>query len=330
MSAVTIPRVSIIFHGNDIDGWMSAYLITKGIQVQSQFQSQAIFRYYPVSPMKQSAWPSPETIANTYTYIASVAPTQQRLTEYEAVALNIIVVDHHASSAALLSSCKHAVFNTGLCSTALLYSMFFPYLPVPTWVGLVDRLARWQSPTLDDKALREVLHPIACLPLNDSVEVAFEQTDNFLAKLANSGDTVNLIRQGIEILSVKDDTLRNVLRFGQIINLTDENVQTWRLPRSWLGRDVFVLNNTGIIIDSTMASAIVFDENPGVTIFINYRSREIVHPHTGIPVTEYSYSARGRNGSGIDLTEGGVFAGHRCAAGARYLSGENHEIPFIV
>ena len=323
-----MSQVSIIFHGNDIDGWMSAYIITRAIQVQSR--SRINFNYYPVSPTKQSSWPNPSIIGGTNLYIVSVYPSKELLTEYEGVAYEILVVDHHASAGSLLTNYQHAIFNTESCSTALLYAKFFPYFPVPTWVGLVDRLSRWQHPTLNDKALREVLHPIACLPLNVSVVTAFERTDDFLAKLVNPMETEILVRQGIDILSMKDEVLSNVMRMGQIVNLSDEQVTAWNIPRSWSGNQVFILNNTGIIIDSTLASAKVFDEYPATNIFVNYRTREIIHPRTGLPVTEYSYSVRARNGTDIDLTKDGVFAGHSCAAGGRYLSGESSVLPFII
>jgi len=316
--------LSIIFHGNDIDGWMSAYVV-------SNFHNRHLTKFFPVSPTKTESWPSPDDISET-TFIVSTVPSLKLLTEYGRRASKLYVIDHHASSMETLSKFSGfmTVHNVSQCSTESLYKMLFPKTPVPDWIGLVDRLARWQTPSLQDKALREVLHPIACFALNVSIEAAMERTNIFLAHFASPTERELLVRQGLDILSMKDETLANVLRKGQIFEITDSLISTWSLPRKWTGLSVFVLNNTGIIIDSTLAASKVFDENPTVHIFVNYRTREVVHPCTGLPVTEYSYCARARNSCDIDLTENGIFAGHACSAGARYFSGQTCELPFIL
>lgn len=330
MTSVIQPyplNLNIIFHGNDIDGWMAAYIISvvKGPTATS-------INFFPVSPTKQTSWPSPYLIQNSITYIVSTVPTLELLTEYDKATHTLFVIDHHASSKETLHNFNsHAkVHKTSQCSTELVYKLFFPSLPVPEWISLVDRLARWQTPSLEDKALREILHPIACMVLNNSIETVLEKTHKFLGNFANILEKNELVRYGLSILSIKDETLANILKKGQVFEITNMNVSTWNLPTHWTGKNVFVLNNTGIVIDSTLASSKIFDENTDVDIFLNYRTREVVHPRTGLPVTEYSYSVRARNTSDINLIENGVFAGHACAAGAKYYSGQGRELPFIV
>ena len=315
--------VSIIFRGNDIDGWMAAYLIT-----HMQTPSTPI-KYYPVNPTKNESWPSPSVIQNTILYILSSTPQDATILDgYNPIAL--FHFDHHATARDILHGRPGTFFNESLCSTGQIFCYFYPNFPIPNWIGLVDRLARWQAPTLEDKALREILHPIACLAVRNRIDLAREHTRDFLVRYNDSENYPILVRQGMGLLAMKDGTLTAILRRGEIFTLTSDEIDSWNLPGSWEGRQVFLLNNTGIAIDSTLASSNVFDENPTVDIFVNYRVFETANPLTGLPGMEYVFNARARNGAGIDLTERGVFAGHSCSAGGHYFSGQERQVPFVV
>jgi len=300
--AAHYPILNIIFRGNDIDGWMSAYLLAKMCPDFS-------IKFFPACPQKPAEWPTREELGDNITYVLAMraAPDYDRTPVFMEIP------------------------NTTFSATYQVYYMFFPHFSPPEWVSLVNRITNWSKPTIEDKALREVLHPIACMPLNNSVSEAISRTDRFISNSFLPEKRQELIGKGKDILAMKDEMLGNVFTRGRILTLDDSQVRAWNLPESWLGRTVFLLNNTGIVIDSSLASSKVFSENPGVDIFINYRAFETVNPQSGNISVEYVFNARARNtaDTGINLTENGIFTGHPCSAGARYKSSLECVVPFI-
>jgi hypothetical protein len=96
----------------------------------------------------------------------------------------------------------------------------------------------------------------------------------------------------------------------------------WSLPDTWLGLKVFILNGTGVTVDSTEAAQAIFNLYPEVSVFISYRHKSYREARSIV------YSVRARDESPIDLTAGGVFAGHpRAAGGARPLEAG---VPFVL
>jgi hypothetical protein len=180
--------------------------------------------------------------------------------------------------------------------------------------------------------VREVLNEIAHKPVQKKTAEAFTLTQLFLANMSNPMGVMMTINQGKQILDQKDAALLGVLSKGTFHTFTAEYLAGWGLPASWLGANVFIIDNTRITLDTTEAAHIVFQHYPQVNVFINYRKKVLFGkgvPGTAPPPekTMYVYSARSR---GFNLTEGTIFKGHPTAAGASLIQGEAPLLPFLL
>jgi hypothetical protein len=137
------------------------------------------------------------------------------------------------------------------------------------------------------------------------------------------------IERGREILKKKDDNLFKILGKGIVLKVTEQHVDVWKLPASWLGITLYVIDNTDIVFDTTEAAHQVFTYYPQVTAFINYRKKTFLEKSDmAVEKTVYVYSARSRE---FDLTkDGSVFKGHPTAAGVSLVCGEAPLIPFLL
>ena len=134
--------------------------------------------------------------------------------------------------------------------------------------------------------------------------------------------------QGKIILDKKDNNLLQTLKDGGLYIFTEEHLNGWKLPETWLSARVYIIDNTNIVFDTTEAAHIVFTHYPDINIFINYR-RKTFYTKGPNPVmkTVYVYSARSR---GFNLTEGTIFNGHPTAAGASIVKEDGLMLPFLL
>ena len=185
----------------------------------------------------------------------------------------------------------------------------------------IDRIDRWDNPTQQDRFIREYLSIIAHKPVRGNFDEAFRMTDEFLAQADTGLEMV--LQTGEKLLQTKDAELMKILDKGTIHIFNQEYISGWNLPFSWLGENVFIIDNTGITLDSTEASYLVFSKKPFVSVFINYRRRYDIM--TGKMV--YTYSARSR---GLDITQGTILKGHPNSAGATLSIGDVPVLPFLL
>ena len=153
-------------------------------------------------------------------------------------------------------------------------------------------------------------------------------TEAFLMNMANPVTVMMVISQGKQILDQKDLVLASILANGRFHTFNHDYITAWNLPVSWLGANVFIIDNTSVTLDTTEAAHIVFQNNPGVDVFINYRKKTMYGKGpTGIDKTMYVYSARSR---GFNLTEGTILRGHPTSAGASLIKEEVPMLPFLM
>ena len=178
--------------------------------------------------------------------------------------------------------------------------------------------------------MREVLNEIAHKPVQKKMPEAFTLTELFLANMNTPLGVMMVIAQGKQILDQKDAALMNILNKGSFHTFTQEYIAGWNLPASWLGANVFIIDNTNITLDTTEAAHIVFQHYPQVNVFINYRKKTLYGREAGGAPTEkimYIYSARSR---GFNITDGTILKGHPTAAGASLIKGEAPMLPFLL
>jgi hypothetical protein len=212
----------------------------------------------------------------------------------------------------------------------LTFRHFFPQQEVPYWLHIIDRIDRWDNPTYEDRCIREVLTSIAHKPVQNKRNMApvIAETLQWITTMDADGGYQRMVLLGKPILDQKDAHLCQILKKGVFLTLAFEHIDAWHLPSTWLGANVYIIDNTNITFDTTEASHVVFLNYPGVNIFINYRkktflSNDAMESEKSVIV----YSARSRD---FDVTVGTIFKGHPTAAGATLIQHEAPVLPFLL
>ena len=314
---------TILFHGNCIDGWFSAYIAHTTLKIAGQ-----VFMY-PISPNQPSTWPPNSKMVGTQILLLDVSvPKDKRDAWIAAGAVSIMCIDHHASAIEHWSTEASCPIDTTCCAAVQTWKHFYPGWTVPSWLLHIDRIDRWDNPTYEDRCVREVLNVIAHKPVQQKIEEAFTLSDTFIVNMCLPGGPEAIIAQGKQILEQKDIALLQILRGGSIISLTEDHIRIWGLPIHWLNTTIYIIDNTNITLDSTEAAHLIFLHYPQITAFVNYR-RKIISGRGSMAIDKemYVYSARSR---GFDLTEGtSILKGHPTAAGASLIKGEVPVLPFV-
>ncbi len=284
---------------------------------------------YPISPSQTNTWPKTSEMAGTNIILLDVSVAEVHRNAWIAGgALSVNCIDHHASAVEHWPAGNNPI-NTASCAAIQTWQRFYPSLEVPFWLNHIDRIDRWDNPTYEDRCVREVLNEIAHKPVQKKMAEAFTMTELFLANMNTPIGLMMTIAQGKQILDAKDTALMAILNKGTFHTFTQEYITGWALPASWLGANVFIIDNTNITLDTTEAAHIVFQHYPHVNVFINYRKKVLYGKGpSAVEKTMYVYSARSR---GFDLTAGtSVLKGHPSAAGASLIKGEVPMLPFLL
>ena len=321
--ALPKTKYTILFHGNCIDGWMSCYI------AHSSIHHYGSVRQYPIAPGQPGTWPAVNMMRNNHVLLVDVSVPQETRDMWLACGvLSVKCIDHHASAVEHWPAGESPI-NTECCAAVQTWQFFYPFEPVPEWLNCVDRIDRWDNPTEEDRCLREVLNVIAHKPVQRKFVEAYAETDAFMKAINSEEGLKATIEQGRAILRKKDEDLHAILGKGNIMKVTEQHVDVWKIPASWLGITLYIIDNTDIVFDSTEAAHQVFTYYPQCTAFINYRKKTFLEKgDMAVEKTVYVYSARSRE---FDLTkDGSIFKGHPTAAGVSLVYGEVPQIPFLL
>jgi hypothetical protein len=318
---------TILFHGNCIDGWFSAYFAYTALTIRG-----ASIQMFPIAPSQRNTWPDPSEMENTTIWLLDVSVTEEdRSTWLKEGALHVRCIDHHTTAKL---HWPDATIDTNTCAAVQAHREFFPHLPIPEWLHSIDRVDRWENVTYEDRCLREFFSGIAHLPVEKKINDAILLTNHFLESMARDPiTTLNTARsQGEVILKEKDAYLYRILSTqGKVIQITQEHVTEWRLPSSWLDKTLLLMDTTSITLDTTEAAHLAFVDDPKIEIFINYRKKTYYDvPKGARPDQRHDmivYSARSRT---LDLTVDSIFQGHPTAAGATLVLGVASHLPFLL
>lgn len=311
---------TILFHGNCIDGWFSAYI------AHSVLSNLGKIDMYPISPSATNTWPDLSKMKGTNVLLLDVSVAQEHRNKWLAGgALSVLCIDHHTSAIEHWPSGACPI-DTRSCAAIQTWMRFYPGTSIPRWLDCIDRIDRWDNPTYEDRCIREVLNIIAHKPVQNKMSEAFELTLKFFNDISTPDGYNSVIMAGKAILDQKDTTLITILtNGGSFYTLTQEYLDGWKLPPSWLGLRVFIIDNTNITLDTTEASHLVFTHYPDCSVFINYRKKIVLSP--GFERETVIYSARSR---GFNLTLGTVLRGHPTSAGATLVKGDVPVLPFLI
>lgn len=316
-------KFTILFHGNCIDGWMSCYI------AHSVISKIGSVRQYPIAPGQPNTWPQVNLMRNNHVLLVDVSVPQATRDMWLACGvLSVQCIDHHASAVEHWPA-DNCPINTERCAAVQTWQFFYPQAAIPEWLNCVDRIDRWDNPTEEDRCIREVLNLIAHKPVQRKFDEAYADTDAFMQRIHTETGYQSILDQGRTILKKKDEDLHKILGKGGVVTVTDEYLRSWNLPASWKGIQLYIIDNTDIVFDTTEAAHQVFTYYPQVNAFINYRKKTFLERgDMTVEKTVYVYSARSRE---FNLTENGsIFKGHPTAAGVSLVEGEVPLLPFIV
>ena len=317
---------TFLFHGNCIDGWFSAYIAYSAIKEKNK---TGFIHMYPISPSQTNTWPTIHQMTGTNILLLDVSFPKEYRTEWlRCGALSIDCIDHHATSISHWP--ENCPIDIESCAALQTWHRFYPGIEVPFWLNSIDRIDRWDNPTDDDRCIREVLNVIAHKPVQKKIDEAFSMTEQFIMTTRNITGISAIIEHGRSILIPKDEELMKILNKDciksqpniHIHSLTIDLIQGWNLPQTWLNLKVFIIDNTGIALDTTGASHLAF-KNYDIDVFINYRKKYDKFSKKMV----YTYSARSRI---FDMTDGTILKGHPHAAGASLIKIKGETLPFLL
>lgn len=315
---------SILYHGNCIDGWFSAFI------AYTYYTSKNVgVTMYPICPGQPNTWPALDKLAGTHILLTDVSVEKEFREKWmNGGVLSIQCIDHHESSIQHWTNEPNPI-HTECCATLLTFRYFFPEEEPAPWILSIDRIDRWDNPTYEDRCLREMLNIIAHKPVQRQEKEAMAMTKEFMHIVEDEEKYQMFLEQGRQILLAKDEQLIGVLaQRGTFHKFNAHHITAWSLPQTWLNANVFIMDNTDITIDSTEAAQLVFEHYPMTDVFINYRVKTFF-TKDAVPVKKQSvlYSARSR---GFPLTEGTIFKGHPVSAGASIVIGDTPILPFLL
>jgi hypothetical protein len=208
------------------------------------------------------------------------------------------------------------------CAALQTYQYFYPDMPIPGWLNMIDRIDRWDNVTYEDRCFREMLSVIAHKPVRGNMEEAIHLAKLFIYNMENNMYVENYLTSGKQILDQKDAALTQLIHRGQLILVSQDVLDAWKLPESWHYHIIFILDNSNVSMDTTEAAHLFFLMQPNATVFINYRKQHII----GKDYPQYIFSGRSR---GLDITQGTIFKGHPAAAGAMIIAEPGVHLPFV-
>ncbi len=312
---------SILFHGNCIDGWFSAYLMYKYLQtLQGSVNSN--IDMYPISPKLKHTWPHENKLKgrNVILLDTSVPYAVRQKWLKNGGACCIYCIDHHSTSVDQWSRCNkdnhRAHINVGKCTAMLVWELYYGGQQMPLWLYSIDRVDRWDNPTYSDRCLKEILHVISLLPTRQKIDEAFTLTDTFIANFNNEVTLNEMMMKGKQYLDNKIGALNALLTKGKFVTIDENMIAQFNLPNEWLNTLLYIIDTTDVAIDSTEASHHVFTNYTNCKMFINYRF--------SAKSSSYTYSARS---IGVDLTQYNFFKGHPNSAGGH--AGIGDVVPFV-
>jgi hypothetical protein len=183
----------------------------------------------------------------------------------------------------------------------------------------LDDIDNWRNITIEHKALREVMHPIAKLAVDCTPQVAHAEWASLVLELETDEGWAANFADGLAIHETKMMQLHDLIDICPKLQ-APMDMTRWDLPREWLGT-VFVVN-TGrehigqVPFDTTAAAELIFETCPLVNVFVNYHEVRWLDRNRK-QQRKLVLHARAREGSGIDLTKCAALKGHASAAGGQ-------------
>jgi hypothetical protein len=308
-TATVSTPFSLVYRGNAIDGWIATFIAYTALKVSSPVE------FYPISAGREVTAKQLASWTGTHVLFLDLSFSTESQERIAAVAVSVETLDYRSGGE-----------EASMCSSRLVWRKWYAGQVEPFWLSAVDRISRWDQPTLEDRCLREVLTQVSHMPPADAVRATEVLMTWMMTPLC--AEFQSLMAQGHAKLAQKDAHLLAVLgQLGRTHVVQEADAAAWGLTADWVGLTVFLLENSDVVIDTNEAAALLFAHKPEVSAFINYRKKVRRDPKTGTLGLVYLYSARSR---GFDLTTGGFFQGQKRSAGAQRFILADGVMPFVV
>jgi hypothetical protein len=309
MSAFTQPAYSLLYRGNSVNGWLSAFVSSTALRSQGLDVA-----FYPLCGHRVMTKKEVEAWKGTSVLLLDLDLEQEEKNKETLLEGGVLSVEAITAS------------PSGETSTLVeVWRRWYGEAEKPFWLTSMDRIIRWSCPTWEDRCLREVFLPLAHMrPLD-----ALRATEAFMTWTVTpmEPEFQGIMTQAQARLMEKGYHLSNFLRGHGVVHVIQEDdAKAWGLTPEWVGLRAFLLDNTDTVLDTNEAAHLVFVGFPDVALFVNYRkkARKSVSGEYGMA---YLYSARSK---AFDLTTGGFFHGRAGSAGAQVPVGKDGRMPFVV
>lgn len=257
-------------------------------------------------------------------------PAETRSEWLNAGAHCIGCIDHHEGSKEHWMA-ESSPIDTTHCAAIMTHQLFFPGEETPAWLHAIDRIDRWDHPTFQDRCFREIMAGIAKLPVQGRMMEAVLTMQRLIEDVEDPQRLAGLLEAGRLALEKKDAELFAALNArGGVLEITPAHATAWGLGANWVGKLLFLMDNSDFVVDTTEAAHLVFEIHPlKPTLFVNYRRRRVLKP---VRKEMIVYYGRAQADSGFNLMEGSILRGHPTAAGATVFldkQSENQVLPFL-
>lgn len=317
-------KYTILFHGNCIDGLACAAIAAFHLQAHCH----ATLSFHPICPSQPHTWPSAASMSGSHILLLDVSvPAEYRTAWLQAGAHCVGCVDHHEGSKEHYSA-ECCPIDTTHCAAIMTHKLFYPDEETPAWLHAIDRIDRWDHPTFQDRCFREIMAGVAKLPVQGRTMEALVTMQRLIEDVEDPQRFAGLLEAGRLSLEKKDAELFAALNArGGVLEITEVHANAWGLGSNWIGKLLFLMDNSDFVVDTTEAAHLVFEMHPlKPTLFVNYRRRRVFKP---VRKEMIVYYGRAQADSGFNLMEGSILRGHPTAAGATVFLGETAVLPFL-
>lgn len=316
---------NIIFQGNSIDGWMSAYLT--GLVCSAD-----LVYFYPIDARAPATWPAAEKLAPGAVIFADCCPTgldgkfdSEYLVDLRRQQHTVSIFDNNPVAAVLIGCEGFTVRHIPhMSTTMLIWKHFCSEEAAPAWVKQVNRIENWTM-DVNDMLVREVLLEICRLPVAGRIQEAMAATDNYLMAFEDDSRAAALLADGLAKMDAKTASYAPIIERTVSVKLTRALCEKWQLPYMWTGSTILYVDTTADPAPDSSELAACALHIKGGDAFINFRRRRGAGGKW-----QYVYSARRAPTSDIDLVApGSPFKGFPKSAGGCVVAGKGAVIPFI-
>lgn len=242
--------IVVIYHADCRDGFGAAYAAWK------KFGDAAT--YVP----QRTQTDLPEGITNKELYIVDFSYDQATLEKLVATNRSVVVIDHHQTAEAAVTSFPENIFDLNHSGAVLAWQYFHPGTEVPELLRYIEDHDLWRFALTENREYNVAL---------GQYDVNFEVWDALIEELKDGDKKINFIAKGALIAKFEDKLVATIMKHKERVRF--EGHEVWavnaeRIYRSILGNQLAELNEA----EGQTAIGIVYYRSHGA-VNVSLRSR---------------------------------------------------------